>query len=284
MTIRSAWLRPVSRLHWPHLVLLGALPGWFLLMRHDPPTLVVFGWLLINALLLLAAEQLQPYRPDWRWRKADLPRDGGVFGLNVVADGVAAALVSLLAIGLTPASSTLPFAIELPLALVTAEFGSYWLHRLSHRGGWWWRVHLLHHRPERLNAGNALTAHPFNALYDKLARTLPLVALGFSDDALLVATLFALTQSLVTHANVAGTIGPLNYLLGSAELHRLHHSTNPADAGNFGTALPLWDQVFGTFHYGHKPAAVGVFDPSHYPGEHEVGALLRWPFGDGGHG
>lgn len=284
MTTHTTPPQPVTRLHWPHLLLLAALPAWFLLMRHDPPILVVLGWPLINALLLVIAEQLQPYRADWRWRQADLARDGGVFGLNVVADGIAAALVSQLAISLTPASSFLPLVIELPLALILAEFGSYWLHRHSHDGGWLWRVHLLHHRPERLNAGNALTAHPFNALYDKLARALPLVALGFSDDTLLIVALFALTQSLVTHANVAGTIGPLNYLIGSAELHRLHHSTDPDEAGNFGTALPIWDQVFGTFRYGHQPAAVGVFDARGYPGEHDVGALLRWPLGDGEHG
>ncbi len=170
--------------------------------------------------------------------------------------------------------STQEFGREINLA----EFGSYWLHRLSHRGGWLWRVHLMHHRPERLNLGNALNAHPINALYDKLARIAPLLLLGFSSDAIEIATLFAITQSLVTHANIAGTIGPLNYIIGSAELHRMHHSTDPDQAGNFGTALPYWDQVFGTFRYGGAPKDVGVFDPSHYPGEHEFGALLRWPF------
>jgi sterol desaturase/sphingolipid hydroxylase (fatty acid hydroxylase superfamily) len=268
----------LHQIHWPHLFLLAALPVYFACLRGYQASLVLFAWLLFNALLLLLAERWRPWRADWHWRKVDGARDGGVFALNVIVDGVAAAAVATIAIALDLHRAALPLLIELPLALVIAEFGSYWMHRLSHRGGWLWRVHLLHHCPERLNAGNALTAHPLNAFYDKLARTLPLLALGFGDDVLLLATLFALTQSLVTHANIAGTIGPLNYLVGSAELHRLHHSTTEDDAGNFGTALPVWDQLFGTFRFGHAPDNVGVFDPSHYPGEHDVGALLRWPF------
>jgi sterol desaturase/sphingolipid hydroxylase (fatty acid hydroxylase superfamily) len=270
----------LRRLHWPQLLLLALLPLALVLAQGLPPALRLFGWLVFAAAVLGLAERWQPARADWQWRREDAPRDGGVFTLNVLVDGIASVLIALVVLGLSTQAAPTAFAhawVEVPLALVVAEFGSYWLHRLSHHGGWLWRVHLLHHRPERLNLGNALTAHPINALYDKLARTLPLVVLGFSTDVIEIATLFALTQALVTHANIAGTIGPLNWLIGSAEQHRLHHSTDPDQAGNFGTALPLWDQLFGTFRNGTAPEHVGVFDPRDYPGEHEVAALLRWP-------
>jgi sterol desaturase/sphingolipid hydroxylase (fatty acid hydroxylase superfamily) len=161
--------------------------------------------------------------------------------------------------------------------VLVSELGSYWIHRLSHQEGWLWRVHLLHHRPDRLNVANALTAHPINALYDKLVRVFPLILLGLNAEAMLAIALFTLTQSLVTHANVAGRIGILNYLIGSAELHRLHHSTVEHEAGNFGTAVPLWDQVFGTYKRGEAPVKVGVFDPKQYPGDLQLSALLTWP-------
>ena len=281
---------PVARLrliHWPHLLLLMLLPVAWSFGDRFPPSVLLFGWLLFAAALLAVAERLRPARVDWQFRRSDAPRDGGVFALNVLTDGIATAVLALLTLQFAPAVALWPafapwsaaaLTIEVALAALVAEFGSYWLHRFSHRGGWLWRVHLLHHRPERLNLGNALTAHPFNALYDKLARVAPLLVCGFSADAIEFAALFAITQSLVTHANIAGTIGPLNYLIGSAEQHRLHHSTNPDEAGNFGTALPFWDQLFGTFRLGGAPDAVGVFDPADYPGEHEVAALLRWPF------
>ena len=78
--------------------------------------------------------------------------------------------------------------------------------------------------------------------------------------------------------NVRGRIGWLNYLIGSVELHRLHHSNDPADAANFGTALPLWDQLFGSFRYRSPPREVGVYTPQSYPGEHQLWALLAWPW------
>ena len=87
------------------------------------------------------------------------------------------------------------------------------------------------------------------------------------------------TQSFATHANSRGTLGWLNYLIGSAELHRWHHSVNIAEAQNFGTALPFWDQLFGTFRWrGGEPVALGVKTSAQQPGEHDIRGLLSYPF------
>jgi hypothetical protein len=83
-------------------------------------------------------------------------------------------------------------------------------------------------------------------------------------------------KGALAHANVAGGIGLLDRVLGSAQLHRMHHSAAPGEAGNFGTAISLWDLVFGTYRRG-TPQAVGVFAPSAYPGEFELARLLAWP-------
>lgn len=264
--------------HWPHLALLAMWPAWTALSVASgvPATAALLAWLVFNALLLGAAERWRPHRRDWRPTQAQLRRDGTVWGLNLLADGAAGAVVAAVAIAFA-GQSTWPLALQVVVGILVAEFGSYWLHRWSHAEGWLWRVHLLHHRPERMNTANALTAHPVNAIYNHLARALPLVALGLGPEAILAVALFGLTQSLVTHANIAGRIGWLDFLVGSAELHRLHHSTEEAQAGNFGTTVPLWDQLFGTWRRGGGPRRVGVFAPSSYPGELELGALLCWP-------
>lgn len=264
--------------HWPHLALLAMWPAWTLLSIAwaVPAAAALLAWLVINALLLGAAERWRPHRQDWHPTRAHLRRDGTVWGLNLLADGATGALVAAVAIAFAGPSQW-PLAVQIVVGILVAEFGSYWLHRFSHGEGWLWRVHLLHHRPERMNTANALTAHPVNAIYNHLGRALPLVALGLSPEAILAIALFGLTQSLVTHANVAGRIGWLEFLIGSAELHRLHHSTEETQAGNFGTTVPLWDQLFGTWRRGGTPERVGVFAPSRYPGELELGALLCWP-------
>jgi sterol desaturase/sphingolipid hydroxylase (fatty acid hydroxylase superfamily) len=268
----------ISRVHWAHLLLLAALPLWLQRTVALDAALRIGGWVVIGFLLLGLAERLHPHRRDWHPGGRHLRRDGSVLALNAVFDAAASAALAVLAIHALPGTSTLPLWLQIAGGIVVAEFASYWLHRISHRGGWLWRVHLLHHRPEQLNVANALTAHPLNALYDKLARLAPLVLLGASPEAVIAVTAFTLTQSLVTHANVAGGIGPLVYLIGGAQLHRLHHGVRLDQAGNFGTTIPLWDQLFGTFRLAAAPERVGVFEPARYPSEFELVALLRLPF------
>lgn len=266
--------------HWPHLLLLAALPvmATAALRLQWPAASALAGWLVVNMAVLGLAERWRPFRTDWQATPRHVRRDGTVWTLNVLTDAVASAALTALIVVHLPGDSSWPLAGQVLAGVLAAEFAAYWMHRWSHAGRWWWRVHLLHHRPDRLNVANALTAHPINALYDKLVRVLPLMWLGLSPEAMLIVALFGLTQSLAVHANVAGTLGPFDRLVGSAELHRLHHSTRPDEAGNFGTALPLWDQVFGTYRRGNAPARVGVFDPSRYPDEWRLGALLAWPF------
>jgi sterol desaturase/sphingolipid hydroxylase (fatty acid hydroxylase superfamily) len=265
--------------HWPHLALLALLvPAWQAATASTlAPTAVLAAWLALNVAVLAFAEQWRPFRRDWAPTRRHLARDGTVWSLNLLADALASAALAAVAIAWAPDTSAWPVASQVGAGLLAAEFGSYVLHRWSHRDGWLWRVHLLHHRPDRLNVANAITAHPFNAVYDKVARTLPLLALGLSPEAVLAVALFGITQALVVHANVAGSIGVLEWFVGSAALHRRHHSTHEAEAGNFGTALPFWDQVFGTYRRGAAPPAVGVFTPAAYPGEFELAALLAWP-------
>ncbi len=272
-------LRWCRELHVPHLGLLAGLPvwWWWATTHALSPTMTLLVWLSISAAVLASAERIRPFRRDWWPGTAQLRRDGAVFAMNALADGGVTVLLTLVAVAANPGDSDWPLWLQVVTGLLLSEFGSYWMHRLSHGGNWWWRVHLLHHRPAQLNVANAVLAHPLNAIYDKLVRVAPLLLMGFDDAALIAVALFALTQSLAVHANVAGHMGPLDYVIGSARLHRLHHSTREEDAGNFGTALPIWDQVFGTYRRGAPPAEVGVFDPRRYPHELQLRALLLWP-------
>jgi sterol desaturase/sphingolipid hydroxylase (fatty acid hydroxylase superfamily) len=266
-------------LHWPHLLLLAALlPTWHF-GSSIPAAGLLGGWLALNLASLAVAERLWPHRQDWHPTRGELVRDGGTLGMNAAVDGAIKALLTLIAaeFALEPTLALAPWVAVIAGVLI-AELGSYTLHRLSHEGGWLWRVHLLHHRPTRLHVANALTAHPINAAYDGLARLLPLVLLGFDAATLQLITMFHLTQALVSHANVRGHIGPLRWLIGGAELHRLHHSVRDEEAGNFGTDVPFWDLLIGTYRHGPAPRMVGPFNERAYPAPEQWGRLLAWPF------
>lgn len=261
-----------------HSVLLAALAGWLLVTRGWTEEARLLPWLLFAYALLGLLERLQPHRDEWAPRTVELKRDAQALGLNLLADTAVGAVLTLALMSLARPALDLPLGIQLLIALPLAEFGPYWLHRLSHRGGWLWRAHVLHHRPAKLNVANALTSHPLNAAWDKLARLAPLLLLGFSTEAILAISAFALTQGLWVHANIAlPRSSRLSLLIGTPELHRLHHSSAPEQAGNYGTVLPLWDHVFRTYRRGDVQA-VGVYAPATYPEALDLSALLALPF------
>jgi sterol desaturase/sphingolipid hydroxylase (fatty acid hydroxylase superfamily) len=291
MTIAASTLPKTTAVHhddthWNHAHL-GALAGLPLYAAAAQAAgWSAFSTLAVHLALTLAwfaaFEHGWVYRPGWRPRAADLRRDGAFLGVNAAADGMAGVLVAAAAaawVGQGPATTLPPWAGAV-LAVLVAELGAYWLHRAMHAGGWGWRVHAVHHRPEALNVTNNLTVHPLNVISLKIVKMLPVVALGFEPQAILYASLFMQLQSFATHANTRGRMGLLNYVIGTAELHRWHHSVEAGEALNFATAIPLWDQLFGTFLYrpGQGPAAVGVQPASQYPDSADIWALLRYPF------
>lgn len=273
--------------NWAHLSWLAALGPYA--CATQAAGLGAFAVLATHLGLTLAwfgvIEWRWPHRPAWTARPRTLRRDGAFFGVNVVADAVGGLLVSAVAVwwasmsGPAGLARALPLWAAVPLAVLLAEFGAYWLHRAMHGGGWLWQVHAVHHRPRELNVANNFTTHPINVLLLKPAKFVPLALLGFSAEAVLFASLFMQLQSFATHANTRGTMGWLNYLIGTAELHRRHHSVKVDEALNFGTAVPLWDQLFGTFRYRAtaEPQEVGVSAPQHYPNQTDIAALLCFP-------
>lgn len=231
-------------------------------------------------LLAIAAERLQPFRPDWNRSQGDTLTD-------LTSAGVLAALVDpllkyfgpILMVGLyaylpltteTHALAALPFALQLTVVILLVEFMKYWLHRLHHaQPGLWW-LHAMHHSSRRLYALNNLRFHPLNYSLNVLGSLLPLMLLGAPAELILAYLAFSQPVVMWQHANLDARHGLLNYLFSTNELHRWHHSTVSHEANrNYGNAIMLWDLVFRTFRY-HKvdnaPHQVGLFSGSaHYP-------------------
>lgn len=274
-------------LNWTHLGALFVAGAWAIFALHYgwSSFVTLLGGLVLVISWLVIGEWRWPHRPDWQAHAADRKRDLIFMLLLFVADACADLLIRGLVIvsnAQTPGpAAQLSLWLAVPAAVALGELGDYWLHRLKHRAGWLWQVHFIHHRPSRLNVTNNFTTHPLDLLLRKTIHVAPLWLLGFEPTAIVLAALFTQTQSFATHANSRGTLGWLNYLIGSAELHRWHHSVEINEAKNFGTALPLWDQLFGTFRRGStehtEPYKVGVISRPDQPDEHDVPGLLRYP-------
>ncbi|MDO9006559.1 MAG: hypothetical protein Q7V20_24205, partial [Aquabacterium sp.] len=76
--------------------------------------------------------------------------------------------------------------------------------------------------------------------------------------------------------NVNFKFGILNYVIGTNEVHRWHHSNNIDEAKNFSVFM-LWDHLFGTFVLPKgrsRPAHMGLFNENFYPLHNFWGQLL----------
>lgn len=144
--------------------------------------------------------------------------------------------------------SRLPMGVQALAMLVIADFLGYWMHRHFH-GRRLWKFHSVHHSSETLDWLSSVRVHPVNELANRIATTIPLLALGFAPLAVAwiapVFTLFA----IMLHANLNWDFGPLRSVIASPVFHRWHHTTEAAARDkNFAGLFPVWDVLFGTYY------------------------------------
>lgn len=140
-----------------------------------------------------------------------------------------------------------PLALQAVLALVLADFVSYWSHRLRHTR-FLFPLHAVHHSAEKLDWLAAARLHPLDDLFDNVAVTLPVLALGVDPRIFLALGPFLILHTLYLHSSVRLSLGPLRYVIASPDFHRWHHAVDvEAQNANYGGVLAIWDVMFGTF-------------------------------------
>lgn len=137
------------------------------------------------------------------------------------------------------------FALQVALALVVMDVGTYWGHRLVHRVPWLWRLHEVHHSAPRLYWLNAQRFHPLDLWVIQGFALIPLLCLGAPTRVVLVLSALSMTHALFQHSNIRQHTRLLDPLLSTANVHRWHHAHGPKHV-NFGGILSLWDGLFGT--------------------------------------
>ncbi|MDG4814823.1 sterol desaturase family protein [Micromonospora sp. WMMD956] len=241
---------------------------------------VNFAFLVGSLTYFAILERLIPYEPAWHPSLREWRWYGTYFLLTVLGGGLAQLPIMALVGVVAVPQGWLPLWAELPFAVLLGSLASYVMHRLGHTNAWLWRLHGVHHVPDKVNVGNNGVNHIFDIVLAQGAVQLALAFAGFSEPAVFAIGLFVIVQGYFIHANIDVRIGWLNHVFSSPEQHRLHHSTDLAEAGNFGSDLSIWDQLFGTFTWrsGRRPAAVGLHDPKSFPPTGEIVASLLHPW------
>ena len=281
---RSTKLQGLRRyLAYPALLGANALLMGLAIATGAPLEAATTVGLLATLVALFILEWAMPYEQGWHPDRREAIRDFVYFGLNGGMDAVVKLGVAFAAASIGAWNNNIPFAAALPLAVLAADFGGSWLPRWGPHG-WLWKVHGVHHTPDKVNTWNNNTIHFLNSLYSGLAKTLPLALLGFDPAVIVIAAYITTIQSYAVHANIDVELGWLGYFIMGPAHHRLHHSTVMEEAGNFASATTLWDIAFGSFVYGpgRAPEHVGVVKPETFPSPLNVLRNQLHPFVDQG--
>jgi sterol desaturase/sphingolipid hydroxylase (fatty acid hydroxylase superfamily) len=235
---------------------------------------VWLGLLILTVIALsFLIERVLPYEEDWNRAHCDVRKDvahGVVYEIAYVLTLGTLVLISLKLPRWNLWPQWLPIAVQFLLAVLIADCVMTLIHYFSHRVGWLWKFHSIHHGVQRLYGFNGFVRHPLHQALDIAFGTLPLVLAGLSVPIAASLGFAIVVQLILQHSNVDYRLGPAQNLLAIGPVHRLHH-VNWAGEGdvNFGLFFTLWDRLLGTFRLTseRRPGVddIGIQDCQHFP-------------------
>jgi sterol desaturase/sphingolipid hydroxylase (fatty acid hydroxylase superfamily) len=152
-------------------------------------------------------------------------------------------------------------------------------HVLLHKVPLLWRIHRLHHSDPDFDFTTQLRFHPFEAAFSTGCFALFVVAVGLPPAGVFLHSLLVAMIGFLQHGNVRcwrPLESTLRRFIVTSDLHRIHHSADVIESNsNYGSLLPLWDRIFGTYvdqpAGGHQKMRLGLIE---YKGEESQ--KLRW--------
>jgi len=157
-------------------------------------------------------------------------------------------------------------ALTFLIYVLILDCADYWRHRLSHRFGWWYALHAVHHAQRQMT----FWSDDRNHVLDDLIAFVWFMAIGLligipPMQFPLLILLLRLLESM-SHANARIHFGAIGErLLVSPRFHRAHHGILAAGqlSRNYGAIFPFWDILFGSADFSRSFPETG--DPSAPP-------------------
>lgn len=258
----------------------GMITAGVLIAAGVQSGMVVMAINAVAVAAIFALERFTPHHQPWSQTQQDVRTDLLHMSVSMLAVPEVARILLLgslttlsvwlsarVGASLWPVDA--PLWIQVVMALLIAEFGSYWTHRLFHEHDALWRLHAVHHSAPRLYWLNAGRFHPLDTLISWFFGVPLLLILGCPGEPIALFLLFTAIHGMMQHANIRIRLGPLNWIFSMAELHRWHHSKTIEESNsNYGANLIFWDIVFGTRFLPsdrEAPTDIGIFDMPNFP-------------------
>jgi sterol desaturase/sphingolipid hydroxylase (fatty acid hydroxylase superfamily) len=216
----------------------------------------VLGLFAVFSLLervLPAAGPRKPLRGYWLNFKVTLleyvtiPILGGLTSVAVIALGKRLGL-GWIDLRFSTGHGMMDLLLGFLLSTFIFDFFFYWYHRFQHES-FLWQEHKLHHMDEQLCAFyreswlETLISGPLSAI--------PLAILFKlnPEQGAITGTIFTAWVVFI-HTNIRLHLGPFAVLFNAPQGHRIHHSRMREHFDqNFAAFFPIWDVLFGTYHY-----------------------------------
>jgi sterol desaturase/sphingolipid hydroxylase (fatty acid hydroxylase superfamily) len=161
--------------------------------------------------------------------------------------------------GLIPMLTSSP-ALVFIVNFALLDLADYWRHRLSHRIGWWYGVHSLHHAEEQMTFWSDDRSHVLEDAITYVWLITVGLAIGVPSMQFPFLILCFRLLGSMSHSNTRVRYGWLGeHIFISPQFHRTHHALRAAGrrSCNFGTALSLWDILFGTARFHDNTVETG---------------------------
>ncbi len=209
------------------------------------------------AIVLPLLERISPYRQDWRPDAKEWWTDAlYAIVIQIVLPPLLALLVVFGLSDLTrPYMHTSLWPHQWPilaqgiLMVLMVDLMRYWIHRFAHVNSILWRLHAVHHSPDKLYWLNTSRFHPLEKSLQFAFDSMPFILLGVNEYVLGFYFVCYAVNGFYQHSNVYLRFGLLSYVFSTAELHRWHHSKIVAEAKhNYSNTTIIWDIVFGTYY------------------------------------
>ena len=218
-----------------------------------PAVLGLFAVFSLLERVLPAAGPRKPLRGYWLNFKVTLleyvtiPVLGGLTSVAVIALGKRLGL-GLIDLRFSTGHGMVDLLLGFLLSTFIFDFFFYWYHRFQHES-FLWQEHKLHHMDEQLCAFyreswlETLISGPLSAI--------PLAILFKlnPEQGAITGTIFTAWVVFI-HTNIRLHLGPVAVLFNAPQGHRIHHSRMREHFDqNFAAFFPIWDVLFGTYHY-----------------------------------
>jgi lathosterol oxidase len=212
--------------------------------------------LLVMTIVFSPVERFWPLHPDQRTFRPQWSTDAFYFvathlpaQLITMAMVIPAAYASRwLAIpALVQTIGSLPFLIQLPLAIVVADLSQYVIHRAFHRIPFLWRFHAIHHSIETMDWVAGSRSHYVDILITRGLIMIPMTLLGFSQGTMAGYLVFVSFHATFCHTDFRPRVIWIEPYFVTVRYHHWHHAAHPEAVDvNFAIHLPFIDRIFGT--------------------------------------